>query len=163
MSIGRRVALLACVVDVLDRGDLVALAGVEVVYSVGGGGVDGSSALVSRDVGGGHAEDGAVEEGVLEGCAFELAAREETDNIGLCGWLGSILAAHQVAVDDDGGEERLGDNVGAGRGVEGDVLHGWVEATAMEAGMVQGVVVQMMVYTSLPSPAWMALGSLVSL
>ncbi len=45
-------ALAAGVVDVLDGGDLVALAGVEVVYAVGGGGVDGSGALVGGDVGG---------------------------------------------------------------------------------------------------------------
>ena len=66
-----RCGVAAGVVDVLDLGEVVALAGVEVVDAVGGRGVDGSGALVGGDVVGGDAEDAAVEEGVLEGGAFE--------------------------------------------------------------------------------------------
>ena len=44
------VALAAGVVDVLELGEVVALAGVEVVDAVGGCGVDGSGALVGGDV-----------------------------------------------------------------------------------------------------------------
>ena len=69
------VALAAGVVDVLDLGEVVALAGVEVVDAVGGCGVDGSGALVGGDVVGGDTEDAAVEEWVLEGGAFELRCR----------------------------------------------------------------------------------------
>ena len=65
------VHLAAGVVDVLDFGQVVALAGGEVVDAVGGRGVDGSGALVGGDVVGGDAEDGAVEERVLEGGAVE--------------------------------------------------------------------------------------------
>ncbi len=52
----------------------VTLARGEVVYAVCGGGVDGSGALVGGDVGGVGTEDGAVEEGMLEGDAVELGA-----------------------------------------------------------------------------------------
>ena len=65
----------AGVVDVLDLGEVVALAGGEVVGAVGGCGVDGSGALVGGDVVGDDAEDLAVEEGVLEGDAVELSRR----------------------------------------------------------------------------------------
>ena len=51
------VQLAAGVVDVLDFGQVVALAGGEVVDAVGGCGVDGAGALVGGDVVGGHAED----------------------------------------------------------------------------------------------------------
>ncbi len=77
------VALAAGVVDVLDLGEVVALAGVEVVDAVSGCGVDGSGALIGGDVVGGDAEDAAVEERVLEGCAFECAAGEAGDDVGL--------------------------------------------------------------------------------
>ena len=52
--------------------EAVALAGVEVVDAVGGRGVDGAGALLGGDVVGEDAEDAAVEEGMLEGGAFEL-------------------------------------------------------------------------------------------
>ena len=45
------------VVDILDFGQVVALAGGEVIDAVGGRGVDGSGALVGSDVGGVGAED----------------------------------------------------------------------------------------------------------
>ena len=73
------VALTSGVVDVLDLGQVVALACVEVVDAVGGCGVDGSGALIGCDVFGGDSEDGAVEEGMLEGGAFECAAGEESE------------------------------------------------------------------------------------
>ena len=50
----------------------VAHAGVEVVRAVRGRGVDGAGALFGGDVVGVHAEDGAIEEGMLEGDALEL-------------------------------------------------------------------------------------------
>ncbi len=65
----------AGVVDVLELGEVVALAGVEVVYAVGGSGVDGSGALFGGDVVGDDAEDLAVEEGMLEGDAVEASRR----------------------------------------------------------------------------------------
>ena len=69
--------------------------------------MDGSGALVGGDVVGGDAEDAAVEEGVLEGCAFECAAGEAGDDVGLRCGLGVIFSAHQIAVGDDGGEQEL--------------------------------------------------------
>jgi len=54
------VALASGVVDVLDFGEVVALAGVEVVDAVGRGRVDGSCALLRGDVVGGDAKDAAV-------------------------------------------------------------------------------------------------------
>ena len=74
-------ALAAGVIDVLDLGEAVALAGGEVVDAVGGGGVDGSGALVGGDVVGDDAEDAAVEEGVLEGGAVEVVAGEDGDDV----------------------------------------------------------------------------------
>ena len=91
--------------------------------------MDGAGALVGGDVGGVGAEDGAVEEGVLEGDAVELAALEEGDDVdGLGRGLGWIRArSSRRAVNDDLGEQRLGDDVNrVGRG-EGDVFHLWVE------------------------------------
>ena len=76
------VHLAAGVVDILDFGQVVALAGGEVVDAVGGCGVDGAGALVGGDVGGVGAEDGAVEEGVLEGGAVEGGAFEEGEDVG---------------------------------------------------------------------------------
>ena len=55
---------------------VVALAGVEVVGSVGGRGVDCAGALVGGDVGGEDTEDLAVEEGMLVGGALEDRAFE---------------------------------------------------------------------------------------
>src|ERR1700722_9086578 len=77
------VHLAACVVNVLNFGQVVALAGGEVVDAVGGGGVDGAGALVGGDVGGVGAEDGAVEEGMLEGGAVQLCALEDGGDVGL--------------------------------------------------------------------------------
>ena len=76
----------AGVVDVLDLGEVVALAGGEVVDAVGGGSVDGSGALVGGDVVGCDAEDAArlsifLQEWMLEGGAFEFGAGEERDDV----------------------------------------------------------------------------------
>ncbi len=38
-----------------------------------------------------------------------------------------IFSAHQVAVDDDGGEKLLGDDVGGVGAVDGHVLKVWIE------------------------------------
>ena len=140
------VALAAGVVDVLDLWEAVALAGVEVVDAVGGRGVDGAGALVGGDVVGGDAEDAAVEERMLEGGVLELAAGEERDDVGLgCGFA-VVLAAHEAAVDDDGREERLGDDIGGVRAVASATYSRCgLKATACDAGSVHGVVVQMMV------------------
>ena len=60
-----------------------------------------------------------------------------------------VFAAHQIAVGDDGGEERLGDDVDGcpvgRRRVRATYSSCGLKATASEAGRVQGVVVQMMV------------------
>src|SRR6185312_482035 len=58
------VALLAGVVDVLDLGQIVALAGVKVIDAVGGGCVHSSGALFGGDIVGGDAQNLPVEEGV---------------------------------------------------------------------------------------------------
>ena len=84
--------LAAGVVDILDFGQVVALAGGEVVDAVGGRGVDGAGALIGGDVGGVDAEDGAVEERVLEGGAVERGAGEEGEDVGLGCGLGGLLA-----------------------------------------------------------------------
>jgi hypothetical protein len=139
------VHLAAGVVDILDFGQVVALAGGEVVDAVGGRGVDGAGALVGGDVGGVDAEDGAVEEWMLEGGAVERGAFEEGEDVGLRRGLGWVGGAHQMRVDDDFGEQGLGDDVdGAGRLRATYSISGW-KATARDAGRVQGVVVQMMV------------------
>ena len=121
------VHLAAGVVDILDFGQVVALAGGEVVDAVGRCGVDGAGALVGGDVGGVDAEDGAVEEGVLEGGAVKRGALEEGEDVGLRCGLSGVGGAHEVSADDDFGEQGLGDDVdGVGR-VEGDVFHLRVE------------------------------------
>ena len=122
-----RVHLVAGVVDVLDFGQVVALARGEVVDAVGGRGVDGSGALVGGDVIGDDTANLAFEERVLEGCAFERGAGEEGDDVDLGRGLGGVLAAHQVSVDDDLGEQRLGDDVDGFGGGEGDVFEFGVE------------------------------------
>ncbi len=93
--------LAACIIDVLDIRQAITLAGGEVVYAVGGSGVDGSGALVGGDVGSVDAEDGAVEKGMLEGDVIELCAGEEGDDVGLRGGLGGVGGAHEVRVNDD--------------------------------------------------------------
>ena len=117
------VHLAAGVVDILDFGEVVALAGGEVVDAVGGRGVDGAGALVGGDVGGVDAEDGAVEEGMREGGAVERGAFEQGEDVGLRCGLGWVGGAHQVGVDDDFGEQRLGDDVDGVGCVERDVFH----------------------------------------
>ena len=111
------------VVDVLDFGQIVALAGGEVVDAVGGRGVDRAGALVGGDVGGVGAEDGAVEERMLEGGAVERGALEEGEDVGLGGGLGWVGGAHQVRMNDDFREQCLGDDVDRVRRVECDVFH----------------------------------------
>ena len=130
--------LAAGVVDILDFGKVVALAGGEVVDAVGGCGVDGAGALVGGDVGGDDAEDGAVEEGVLEGGARRGAAVEEGQDVSLRGGLGGFLRGHQVGVDDDFGEQGLGDDVDAGGGREGDVFHFGMEGDGERRGQGPG-------------------------
>ena len=71
VGLSGEVALAAGVVDELEFGQVVALAGVKVVDAVGGRGVDGAGALVGGDVVSVDAEDGAVQEGMLEGGAVE--------------------------------------------------------------------------------------------
>ena len=74
-----------------------------------------------------------------------MLAGEGGDDVGLRGGLGGVRGGHQVAVGDDGGEQGLGDDVGAAGAVAMATysISGW-KAMARDAGRVQGVVVQMM-------------------
>jgi len=63
------VHLAAGVVDILDFGQVVSFAGGEVIHTREQGRVHCAGALVGGDVGCGDAENGAMEEGVGEGCA----------------------------------------------------------------------------------------------
>ena len=113
----------AGVVDILGVYQVIPLARRKVVDAVGGRGVDRAGALVGGDVGGVGAEDGAVEERMLEGGAVERGAGEERDDVGLRGGLGGIFGAHEARVDDDLGEQGLGDDVDRVRRGKGDVFH----------------------------------------
>ena len=117
------VHLAAGVVDILDFWEVVALAGGEVVDAVGGRGVDGAGALVGGDVGSVDAEDGAVEERVLEGGAVEGGAFEESEDVSLGRGFGRVCGAHEVGMDDDFGEQGLGDDIDCVGSVESDVFH----------------------------------------
>jgi hypothetical protein len=77
---GQAVADASGIVDVAGLIEAVARAGVEVVGAVGGRGVDGAGSLIGGDVVGEDAEDGAIEERMLEGCAFETRAFEGGDD-----------------------------------------------------------------------------------
>ena len=88
-------------VDAAGLVEVVTLAGVEVVCAMGGSGVDCAGALVGGDVGGEDAEDAAIEEGVLVGGVFELAAFEAGEFGGCAEFTGG----------DDGGGEFGGDDV----------------------------------------------------
>ncbi len=63
-------------IDAAGGVDAVLLAGREIVHAVRGRGVDCAGALVGGDVGGEDAEDGALEERMLEGDAIEGCAFE---------------------------------------------------------------------------------------
>ena len=127
--------------------EVVALAGIEVVCTVRRRSVDGAGAGVGGDVGGQNAEDAALEEGVLEGGVFELRAFETREFLG---------RAEPAGGDDRGGQVprrrytpgRLARQPGSSdrrwRSCATYSKSGW-KATAMDAGSVQGVVVQMMV------------------
>jgi hypothetical protein len=70
------------VVDAGGGVQAVADAGVEVVYAVGGRGVDCAGALVGGDVVGVDAEDGAVEERMLEVARSRRSPGKRASTIG---------------------------------------------------------------------------------
>ena len=76
----------------MDFGQVVALAGGEVVHAVGGGGVDGAGALVGGDVGGVGSEDGAVEEWMRKVVPSRARALEDGEDVGLGRGLGWVRA-----------------------------------------------------------------------
>ena len=152
--LGQSVAQTAGVVDVAGLIEAVLFAGVEVVGSVGGCGVDGAGALVGGNVVSEHAEDAAIKERMLEGGAFELCTLEP----------GHFDGGLELAGLGDGSAQSVGNDVYLA--VLFDALRysssGW-KATANDAGSVHGVVVQMMVETVFPASAGsIAAGSLVS-
>jgi hypothetical protein len=154
-------------IDAAGGVEAVALAGVEVVRSVGGRGVDGAGALVGSDVGGQHAEDAAVEERVLECGALEQAAFEAGEFFRFAEVAGSDYAGGQFRGDDIDGawlrfvlshpcrrRKRQGwgtlgcgmASVAGGIRGEGYILKIRMKRDyANDAGRVHGVVVQMMV------------------
>ena len=87
-------------VDAAGGVEAVALAGVEVVGAVGGRGVDGAGAGVGGDVGGQHAQDAALQEGMLEGDAVEHGAFEAGDLSGRAEFAGGGHLRGQCRGDD---------------------------------------------------------------
>src|SRR5258708_1153384 len=86
-----------------------------------------TSCLSSSRRVGGAGGGGGVGGGVWEGGVVGCGGGEEGEDVGLGGGVGVILSAYQIAVDDDGGEESFGDDVGSVGAVQGDVFEVWVE------------------------------------